>query len=210
LSTEQPARRGRPPGAKRPRGEEANRTLVNIWDVLARAEKPMTIEEIADALSARGLRDNSDALILYKHAHSTHGELDGLWNNEAPPREIMDVAWSEWVARWVHSGIDSKAFTVETDPGVSLKSRSAVRRYSANRDKPPMVYVPHVTIDRHLVPYDPERRDQANQGHTAGIEFLRRLADLDVKRKRAPVPDDVRELLEMAEKAIRARPEAQP
>jgi hypothetical protein len=200
-------RRGRRPGStNRPRGVEANRTLVNIWDVLARAEKPMTIEEIADALSDRGLRDNSDALILYKQAHSTHGELDALWNNEAPPREIMDVAWVEWVAKWVDSGRINKTFIATSDPGVSLKSRYAIRRYSANRDNPPMVYEWQVSTERHLVPYDPEKRDQANQGHTAGIDFLRGLADLDLKRKRDRVPDDVKKLLEKAEQAIRARP----
>jgi hypothetical protein len=53
-----------------------------------------------------------------------------------------------------------------------------------------------------LVPYDPEQRDQANQGHTAGIEFLRRVTELDSKRK---LPADLRDLLDLAEKAIRAR-----
>jgi hypothetical protein len=70
-----------------------------------------------------------------------------------------------------------------------------------------MVYRWFVTSERRLVPYDPDQRDQANQGHTAGIEFLRRFAELDSKRK---VPADLRELLDLAEKAIRARPGEDP
>ncbi len=70
-----------------------------------------------------------------------------------------------------------------------------------------MVYRWFITSESRLVPYDPEQRDQANQGHTAGIEFLRRLAEIDSKRK---VPADVRELLDLAEKAIRARTGDEP
>jgi len=57
-----PRRQGRRQGS----GEEASRTIVNIWDVLARSESPMAVEEIAAELSRRGLRDSTDAVMFHK------------------------------------------------------------------------------------------------------------------------------------------------
>ena len=47
----------------------------------------------------------------------------------------------------------------------------------------------------------------AVDSHTAGTEFLRRHAELDSKRK---LPADVREVLDLAERAIRARTGPEP
>ncbi len=193
----------------RPRGtEEASRTTVNIWDVLARSENPLTVEEIAAELSRRGLRDNTDAVMFHKQEMAAKLEpaaakaFEALWANESPPADFLEEAWIAYVTHGLRTGSDKNAFVVTTGDGVDPRSTKAVKRYSANQQKPPLIYRWFVSSERRLVPYDPEQRDQANQGHTAGIEFLRRLTELDTKRK---VPADLRELLDLAEKAIRAR-----
>ncbi len=188
--------------------DESSRTTVNIWDVLARSEDPLTVEEIATELSRRGLRDNTDAVIFHKQEMAAKLEpaaakaFEALWASESPPPDFLEEAWLAYVTHWLRAASDKNAFVVVTDDGIAPRSATAVNRYSANRQKPPMVYRWFVSSERRLVPYDPEQRDQANQGHTAGIEFLRRFAELDSKRK---VPADLRELLDLAEKAIRAR-----
>jgi hypothetical protein len=188
--------------------DESSRTTVNIWDVLARSEGPLTVEEIATELSRRGLRDNTDAVIFHKQEMAAKLEpaaakaFEALWASESPPPDFLEEAWIAYVTHWLRAGSDKSAFVVTTDDGIDPRSAKAIKLYSANRQKPPLVYRWFVSSDRRLVPYDPEQRDQANQGHTAGIEFLRRLAELDGKRK---VPTDLRELLDLAEKAIRAR-----
>ena len=188
--------------------DESSRTTVNIWDVLARSEDPLTVEEIATELSRRGLRDNTDAVIFHKQEMAAKLEpaaakaFEALWASESPPPDFLEEAWLAYVTHWLRAASDKNAFIVVTDEGTDPRSAKAIKRYSANRQKPPMVYRWFVSSERRLVPYDPEQRDQANQGHTAGIEFLRRFAELDGKRK---VPADLRELLDLAEKAIRAR-----
>ena len=194
-------------------GEEASRTTVNIWDVLARSESPLTVEEIAAELSRRGLRDNTDAVMFHKQQMAAKLDpaaakaFEALWGNESPPADFLEEAWLSYVAHWLHAGPDTKAFLVTTDEQAGSRGAKAVKRYSANRQRPPMVYRWFVTSERRLVPYDPEQRDEANQGHTAGIEFLRRHAELDSKRRLSP---EVRELLDLAERAIRARTGAEP
>ena len=116
--------------------------------------------------------------------------------------DFLEEAWVAYVTHGLRAGPDKSVFVVTADEGVDARSPKAVKRYSANRQKPPLVYRWFVSSERRLVPYDPDQRDQANQGHTAGIEFLRRVSELDAKRK---VPADIRELLDLAEKAIRAR-----
>ena len=128
--------------------------------------------------------------------------FEALWANESPPPDFLEEAWVAYVTHGLRAGPDKRAFVVTADEGVDARSPKAVKRYSANRQKPPLVYRWFVSSERRLVPYDPDQRDQANQGHTAGIEFLRRVSELDAKRK---VPADIRELLDLAEKAIRAR-----
>ena len=193
--------------------DEASRTTVNIWDVLVRSENPLTVEEIAAELSRRGLRDNTDAVMFHKQEMAAKLDpaaakaFEALWANESPPTDFLEEAWLAYVTHWLRAGPDTKAFLVTTGDGVDPRSAKAVKRYSANRERPPMVYRWFITSESRLVPYDPEQRDQANQGHTAGIEFLRRLAEIDSKRK---VPADVRELLDLAEKAIRARTGDEP
>jgi len=193
--------------------DEASRTAVNIWDVVVRSENPLTVEEIAAELSRRGLRDNTDAVMFHKQEMAAKLDpaaakaFEALWANESPPTDFLEEAWLAYVMHWLRAGPDTKAFLVTTEDGVDPRSAKAVKRYSANRERPPMVYRWFITSERRLVPYDPEQRDQANQGHTAGIEFLRRLAEVDSKRK---VPADVRELLDLAEKAIRARTGDEP
>ena len=193
--------------------DEASRTAVNIWDVVVRSEDPLTVEEIAAELSRRGLRDNTDAVMFHKQEMAAKLDpaaakaFEALWANESPPTDFLEEAWLAYVMHWLRAGPDSKAFLVTTEDGVDPRSAKAVKRYSANRERPPMVYRWFITSERRLVPYDPEQRDQANQGHTAGIEFLRRLAEIDSKRK---LPADVRELLDLAEKAIRARTGDEP
>ena len=193
--------------------DEASRTAVNIWDVVVRSENPLTVEEIAAELSRRGLRDNTDAVMFHKQEMAAKLDpaaakaFEALWANESPPTDFLEEAWLAYVMHWLRAGPDTKAFLVTTEDGIDPRSAKAVKRYSANRERPPMVYRWFITSERRLVPYDPEQRDQANQGHTAGIEFLRRLAEVDSKRK---VPADVRELLDLAEKAIRARTGDEP
>jgi hypothetical protein len=188
--------------------DEASRTVVNIWDVLARSENSLMVEEIATELSRRGLRDNTDAVMFHKQEMAAKLDpaaakaFEALWANESPPADFLEEAWLAYVTHWLRAGSDKNAFVVTIDEGTDPRSSKAIRRYSANRQKPPMVYRWFVTSERRLVPYDPDQRDQANQGHTAGIEFLRRFAELDSKRK---VPADLRELLDLAERAIRAR-----
>jgi hypothetical protein len=188
--------------------DEASRTVVNIWDVLARSENSLMVEEIATELSRRGLRDNTDAVMFHKQEMAAKLDpaaakaFEALWANESPPADFLEEAWLAYVTHWLRAGSDKNAFVVTTDEGTDPRSSKAIKRYSANRQKPPMVYRWFVTSERRLVPYDPDQRDQANQGHTAGIEFLRRFAELDSKRK---VPADLRELLDLAERAIRAR-----
>ena len=188
--------------------DEASRTTVNIWDVLARSENPLMVEEIAAELSRRGLRDNTDAVMFHKQEMAAKLDpaaakaFEALWANESPPPDFLEEAWLAYVTHWLRAGSDNNAFVVTTDEGIDPRSPKAIKRYNANRQKAPMVYRWFVTSERRLVPYDPDQRDQANQGHTAGIEFLRRFAELDTKRK---VPADLRELLDLAEKAIRAR-----
>jgi hypothetical protein len=188
--------------------DEASRTVVNIWDVLARSENSLMVEEIATELSRRGLRDNTDAVMFHKQEMAAKLDpaaakaFEALWANESPPADFLEEAWLAYVTHWLRAGSDKNAFVVTTDEGTDPRSSKAIKRYSANRQKPPMVYRWFVTSERRLVPYDPDQRDQANQGHTAGIEFLRPFAELDSKRK---VPADLRELLDLAERAIRAR-----
>jgi hypothetical protein len=166
------------------------------------------VEEIAAELSRRGLRDNTDAVMFHKQEMAAKLDpaaakaFEALWANESPPSDFLEEAWLAYVTHWLRAGSDKNAFVVTIDEGTDPRSSKAIRRYSANRQKPPMVYRWFVTSERRLVPYDPDQRDQANQGHTAGIEFLRRFAELDSKRK---VPADLRELLDLAERAIRAR-----
>jgi hypothetical protein len=194
-------------------GDEASRTTVNIWDVLARSEKSLTVEEIAAELSKRGLRDNTDAVMFHKGEMAAKLDpaaakaFETLWANESPPPDFLEEAWIAFVAHGLRSGSGTKMFLVTTDEDTDPHSPNAIKRYMANRQKPPMVYRWFITSERRLVPYDPDQRDQANQGHTAGIEFLRRFAELDGKRR---VPADLRELLDIAEKAIRARTGEEP
>jgi hypothetical protein len=188
--------------------DEASRTTVNIWDVLARSEHPLKLEEIAAELTRRGLRDNTDAVIFHKQEMAAKLEpaaakaFEALWANESPPPDFLEEAWLAYIAHSLRAPSDKNAFVVTTDEGTDPRSPKAIKRYGANTQKAPMVYRWFVSSERRLVPYEPEQRDQANQGHTAGIEFLRRFAELDSKRK---IPADLRELLDLAEKAIRAR-----
>ena len=195
----------------RPKGQkksEATRMTVNIWDVCRRSDKALTVEEIADQLRGRGLDMNADALMFYKKKELAKlddvlaKQFEDAWSNEAPPAEVIDRAWSLFVADCVQVSCHAKALTVTTADGVDPRSRHAERRYSANLDSPPMVYQYFVTTEQRLVPYDPEQRDQLNEGHTAGMEFLRRKAELGA---RAPKPAEARELLDLAETAIRAK-----
>ena len=195
----------------RPKGQkkaEASRMTVNIWDVCRRSEKPLTVEEIADQLRGRGLDMNADALMFYKKKELAKlddvlaKQFEDAWSNEAPPAEVIDRAWSLFVAHCVQVSCQAQALTVTTAEGVDPRSRHAERRYSANLDSPPMVYQYFVTTEQRLVPYDPEQRDQLNDGHTAGMEFLRRKAELGARN---PKPAEARELLDLAETAIRAK-----
>lgn len=182
--------------------------VVNIWDVCARSKEPLTIEEIAHQLQARGLEMNADALIFYKNRELAKldpviaKQFENAWTNESPPAEVIDKAWHEYVAHVVQTGPASRHLSASTDDDRRPHDRSAVRRYSANRQKPPLVYRYLVTTERKLVPYDPEQREQANEAHTAGMEFLRRKAELG---NRSPKATEVRELLDLAETAIRAK-----
>ena len=181
---------------------------VNIWDVCRRSDKPLTVDDIADQLRGRGLDMNADALMFYKKTELAKlddvlaKQFEDAWSNDAPPPEVIDRAWSLFVADCVKVSYQAKALTVTTEEGVDPRSRHAERRYSANLNSPPMVYRYFVTTEQRLVPYDPEQRDQLNEGHTAGMEFLRRKAELGA---RAPKPAEARELLDLAETAIRAK-----
>jgi hypothetical protein len=180
---------------------------VNIWDVCYRSEKPLSIEEIAAELDHRGLRFVTDALMFFKqHESPGRAALWRKWGNESPPPETVDEAWLAYVAHLVGQCSHSYFLTSRVEEGFNPKNTRAPRRYSANTDKPPKVYRQVISVERTLVPYDPDKRDEANRGHAAGIDFLNELANLDVNRKRHPVPADVRALLALAEKAIRARP----
>jgi hypothetical protein len=186
---------------KAARGEEASRMSVNTWDVCYRSETPLTVAQIADELTARGLRQNTDAVLLYKRNHSSNGELDGLWTNESPPQEVLDVAWREYVADTVRELLRYKRLTSTKGPGGNPHDPD--RAYVANRNKPPMVYRSVVVVQRKLVPYDPEYRDKANEAQTAGLTFLERLADLEHRRNKPAA--DIREMLDLAATAIRSR-----
>ena len=195
----------------RPRGQkkaEASRMTVNIWDVCRRADKPLTVEEIADQLRGRGLDMNADALMFYKKRELAKlddvlaKQFEDAWSNEAPPTGGDRPSVVTFVAHCVQVSCQAKVLAVTTAEGVDLRNRNAERSYSANLDNPPMVTQYFVTTEQRLVPYDPEQREQLNEGHTAGMDFLRRKAELGARN---PRPAEARELLDLAETAIRAK-----
>ena len=195
---------------KAARGEEASRMAVNIWDVLYRSDQPLTFPQIADELTARGLRMNTDAMLWYiPHLEATGkagtaAEYRKLYSNTTPPPGILDDAWRDYVQFKVREQCGSKRVTSTMGPGGNTKAE--MRTYTANRDKPPMVYRTVITTTRSMVPYDPDFRDKANEAQTAGITFLQRYADLK-QQKHLPVAK-IRELLDLAEAAVRAKPAA--
>jgi hypothetical protein len=180
-----------------PRGRESSRIAVDIWDVCYRADRPLTIDEIANELKSRGRQFITDAMLLYKERRP---ELASLWTNESPPAEVLDVAWREYVTQSVRAQCQLKQLKSTRGPGGNTASSGP---YMVNHDRPPMVYRNSVTIDRKLVPYDPEYRDQANQAQSAGMEFLAKVEAPDIAKRRLPA--EVRELLDLAITAIRAK-----
>jgi hypothetical protein len=136
-------------------------------------------------------------MMLYKERRP---ELASLWTNESPPAEVLEVAWREYVAQAVQVLRQLKQLNSTQTGG---RGSGTGGPYICNRDHPPMVYRNNVTIDRKLVPYDPEYRDQANQAQSAGMEFLAKVEAPDIAKRRLPA--EVRELLDLAITAIRAK-----
>jgi hypothetical protein len=188
---------------------------VNIWDVCHRAGKPLTVEEIAAALTRGGRQLVNDALVWYKvKCEKDNPGSTAMWStNERPPQETIDNAWLRFVLNEVRESSGSQAMTsrtprliITTDEGVDARNPKAVKRYSANPDKPPMVYRTTTVTSRELVPYDPDYREQTNTAHAAGMEFLAGYDQLGQNGHRSTNPE-LRKLCDLAARAIRvARP----
>ncbi|HEY5116219.1 MAG TPA: hypothetical protein VIJ00_11905 [Nakamurella sp.] len=120
-------------------GRAAAAPIVDVYDVLLRSDKPMTVPQIAHALELRGKLSGylSDALREYT------ATLPAAVQAEIPERPSADYgqeAWLWWVRRWVTYGRQVEWFQVMSRGRVSSGVRVREGEYAANRDKPPMVW----------------------------------------------------------------------
>lgn len=177
----------------KPRGAPASAEVVELYRLLYLADRPLSFDEIADQLTSAY---RSHAYRHYRDELIAEGVpiKDDKWTD----RE-KQTAWLWWVGELVELSRKTKHINVTAQSG----GRSTGKRrdqlvYTSNRDKPPTVMV-QVTEER-LVQWTPSIGDTGKR-HAAGMSFLQQVRSvLDAPELDATT---ARELLELAEKAIR-------
>ncbi len=180
---------------------ETDKHRVFLYKLLHNAPAPMTFDEIVkEMMMAPG--NFSRACVDYQaHVGVTGGTLDEHGQDEAKRWWVLDLLT-------VPNGnvrIANKLFIANT----SGKSPRAVqftspeRKWAANPDHPPLVWEERIT--RELVNWTPEIGAIGAKA-SAGMRYLAELTSY--RAKHARIPNELVELLEAGEQAIRNNPRA--
>lgn len=184
----------RPAGqTSKPRGGPASDEVVELYKLLYLADRSLSFDEIADQLPSAY---RSHAYRQYRDAQIAQGVpiKDDKWSD----RE-KQTAWHWWVGELVRTSTETKRVSISARDGSRLRGKRRDQlAYTANRDKPPSV-MERVTEDR-LVRWTPTIGDTGKR-HAAGMSFLQQVRPVLDEPKLDLVK--ARELLELAEKAIR-------
>lgn len=148
-----------------PKGnQEAGSFVVELYGLLAKAGRPVSIVEIREKLTGHF---RADAYEWWTKKRDDEGEdtPDAYWT----PRNKA-TAWAAWIDYKIAIGAGSKWWSVQTVPDPLegerpsyAKITSGVERwYVANPDKPPKIRVPVTT--HALVEWSPQAVEQQRQG----------------------------------------------
>jgi hypothetical protein len=180
---------------------ETDKHRVFLYKLLHNAPAPMTFDEIVkEMMMAPG--NFSRACVDYQaHVGVTGGTLDEHGQDEAKRWWVLDLLT-------IHNGstvIANKLFitNIPGRRGHGIALTSPERKWSANPDHPPKVWEERIT--RELVNWTPEIGAIGAKA-SAGMRYLAELGSY--RAKHARIPNELVELLEAGEQAIRNNPRA--
>ena len=191
-----------PKGAAPARGRHASSELVEVYKILTKAGEPLTIPQIAERMPKTGYA--SAAMQAYK----THlkEKQPGVWTALESlsrwPEETQHEAMVWWIRQIVRLGCQKEILKVTAKPVQNMYGTVREGTYAAGRP-PKVLRTVWVEKTNELVDWSPDEETALNEGHTAGMEFMRRLEE--VRGGKTRLTQREREMYELAEKAIRPR-----
>jgi hypothetical protein len=195
-----PSTNGDTPTKYANRGREASHQLVDVYKILAKAGKPLTVPEIVQQMPSSY---RSGASRKYKeHKEKT----DPTWL-EGKTSQWSDAATAEamtwYVRQTVRSGCQSKNFRPVTKSWTSRGGTAGkvTREGTYEADRPPTVKRTIWVEKTTLVPWSLEEETALARGQVAQHQFLQKLPEYREKAK--PTATETKELLDLAERAIR-------
>lgn len=187
-------------------GPVANSATVKAYELLKRADGPLTVRELAEQFPTTGF--GSASMRAYRewadeHDESTSALLAQI--GDAWPKATRQTAMEWWIYHRVLK-VGSKTLT-RSFHFRSATGRGAGRNFDYRDslwlpDRPPKVRIKVWVEQATTVDWTPELEADLKQGAAAGIEYLAKLDEHRAKRGRRTKTDD---LLDLAERAIRAR-----
>lgn len=183
------------------RGRAASSELVKIYEILHKAGKPLTVPEIAELMPKTGYMSAAlNAWREHNEARARAGDVAAkAWLETMPDRPgpaMQKAAMIWWVRKTVSTGRMNKYF-------VNTSSNPKNTRVEGVYLPGKVPYVSRKVWEERttLVEWSAELSEQLNRGHAAGIEFTAKLNDYRLHAKR--IPAEIKELLDLAERAIR-------
>jgi hypothetical protein len=178
--------------------------VVEVYKILTAAGRPLTVREIAEQVPRVGFA--STAMRLYREWHDEHDpNMSALLANIGDnwPKETIQAAIEWWVYYRVIRSPGTNSYRKNFKSGFRTAHHGAYADSTWAPDSPPSVRVVTYREAATTVDWTPELETALARGHTAGMEFLAGLTEYRTKSKHTAA--EVRALLDLAERAIRAR-----
>jgi len=184
------------PGGAVPRGGRAASTrIVEVYRILVKAGRPLTVPQIAEQMP-KGLL--SAAMNKYReHKERTEPTwLIGKGTRWDAACQTEAMVW--WTRRIVNHGRETGVFIVTSKGHFSGAAGRREGTYTPGR--PPMVRRIRYVERAPLVPWSLEDEIALNGGVGAGMEFMRQLGEYRERGKHTAT--ETKALLDLAERAI--------